>query len=413
MSNSRFPILLTICLGCLGFIPSLDSVSLLSGLPPVFAQTTEPSPTEVKPAIPKVRETQVSRYESLMEAGYLALGKKDFPEAVKSFTEALEERQVKKIQLSRYESLMEAGYLALAKKDFPGAVESFTEALKERPDDPKVEDALEDARAQALFNPLTSEQRTFGAKLFPLLPILGAALLGLVILGALAPFLAKKYLPDLKVSKPPTPKYKFDGLEDGYGSFGTTEVEEEWNPDLPVQRTTRLPNVDLILKLIEDLKDTEPRTRRRAIWKLAQISDSRSMKSLVDSMIETDSYERSLVLEALSQICIRTLRPMNQALAISLQDQNAQVRKNALRDLTRMYNVMAQVSQLVAHATDDPDIEVQETAKWAMKQLNLPAPVKLDIPDVVADDSVASEESSYSVASEESSYTESAEFEEL
>ena len=365
MSNSRFPILLTICLGCLGFIPSLDSVSLLSGLPPVFAQTTEPSPTEVKTAIPKVRETQVSRYESLMEAGYLAL----------------------------------------AKKDFPGAVKSFTEALEERPDDPKVEDALEDARAQALFNnPLTSGQRTFGAKLFPLLPILGAALLGLVILGALAPFLAKKYLPDLKVSKPPTPKYKFDGLEDGYGSFGTTEVEEEWNPDLPVQRTTRLPNVDLILQLIEDLKDTEPRTRRRAIWKLAQISDSRSMKSLVDSMIETDSYERSLVLEALSQIWIRTLRPMNQALAISLQDQNAQVRKNALRDLTRMYNVMAQVSQLVAHATDDPDIEVQETAKWAMKQLNLPAPVKLDIPDVVEDDSVASEESSY---------TESAELEEL
>ena len=375
MSNSRFPILLTMYLGCLGFIPSLDSVSLLSGPPPVFAQTTEPSPTEVKPPIPKVRKTQVSRYESLMEAGYLALGKKDFPEAVKSFSEALEER----------------------------------------PDDPTAKNALEEARAQALVNPPTSEQTTSAAKPFPLLPILGAALLGLVILGALAPFLAKKYLPNLKVSKPPTPKYKtpttpssngFDDLGEGFGSFGTSEEEEEeeWNPALPVQRTTRLPNADLILQLIEDLKDTEPRTRRRAIWKLAQISDSRSMKSLVDSMIETDSYERSLVLEALSQICIRTLRPMNQALAISLQDKNPQVRKNALRDLTRMYNVMSQISQLVAHATDDPDTEVQETAKWAMKQLNLPAPVKLDIPDTVADDSAASEESSY---------TESAELEEL
>ena len=372
MSNSRFPILLTMCLGCLGFIPSLNSFSFLSGPPPVFAQATEPSPTEVKPPIPKVRKPQVSRYESLMEAGYLALGK----------------------------------------KDFPGAVKSFTEALEERPDDPTAKNALEDARAQALVNLLTSEQTTSAEKPFPLLPILGAALLGLVILGALAPFLAKKYLPNLKVSKPPKPKYKtpttsssngFDDLGEGLGSFGTSE-EEEWNPALPVQRTTRLPNADLILQLIEDLKATEPRTRRRAIWKLAQISDSRSMKSLVDSMIETDSYERSLVLEALSQICIRTLRPMNQALAISLQDKNPQVRKNALRDLTRMYNVMAQISQLVAHATDDPDIEVQETAKWAMKQLNLPAPVKLDIPDVVADDSAASEESSY---------TESAELEEL
>jgi vesicle coat complex subunit len=62
---------------------------------------------------------------------------------------------------------------------------------------------------------------------------------------------------------------------------------------------------------------------------------------------------------------------MNQALAISLQDKNPQVRKNAIRDLTRLYDVMSQISQLICLALDDSDEEVQETARWAIRQLNL------------------------------------------
>ncbi|MGH2414312.1 MAG: HEAT repeat domain-containing protein, partial [Microcystaceae cyanobacterium] len=92
-----------------------------------------------------------------------------------------------------------------------------------------------------------------------------------------------------------------------------------------------------------------------------------------------DSQERSLILEALSQISTRTLKPMNQALAISLQDKNPQVRKNAIRDLTRIYDLMSQVSQLLCHAIDDSDTDVQETAKWALNQLNLQMPPKLDL----------------------------------
>jgi hypothetical protein len=73
---------------------------------------------------------------------------------------------------------------------------------------------------------------------------------------------------------------------------------------------------------------------------------------------------------------------MNQALAISLQDKNPQVRKNAIRDLTRLYDIMSQISQLICHALDDSDEEVQETARWAIKQLNLQLPPRLDIAPV-------------------------------
>jgi vesicle coat complex subunit len=61
---------------------------------------------------------------------------------------------------------------------------------------------------------------------------------------------------------------------------------------------------------------------------------------------------------------------MNRALALSLQDQNPDVRKNAIRDLTRIYDLVSQISQLLRHAVDDSDAEVQETARWALSQLS-------------------------------------------
>ena len=61
---------------------------------------------------------------------------------------------------------------------------------------------------------------------------------------------------------------------------------------------------------------------------------------------------------------------MYRALAIVLQDERPEVRKNGIRDLTRIYDALTQTSQLVRHATNDPDPEVQETARWALHQLN-------------------------------------------
>lgn len=141
-------------------------------------------------------------------------------------------------------------------------------------------------------------------------------------------------------------------------------------PETPVSETTRLPKVDIIEALIQDLQSAEPSIRRKAIWELAQRGDSRAMQPLLDLMIDSDSQQRGLILEALSQIGNRTLKPLNRALALSLQDDSSEVRKNAIRDLTKIYDLMANTQQILRHAVDDPDRDVQATVKWAMGQLN-------------------------------------------
>ncbi|NJN29055.1 MAG: HEAT repeat domain-containing protein [Synechococcales cyanobacterium RM1_1_8] len=138
-------------------------------------------------------------------------------------------------------------------------------------------------------------------------------------------------------------------------------------PDLV---TSRLARVDIVEVLVTDLQSVDPAKRRKAIWELGQRSDSRAIQPLVNLMASSDSRQRSLILSALSEIGTQTLKPMKQALAISLQDENPEVRKNAIRDLTRIYDLVAQISHLLNAALEDSDPEVQETARWALKQLN-------------------------------------------
>jgi peptidoglycan hydrolase-like protein with peptidoglycan-binding domain len=148
------------------------------------------------------------------------------------------------------------------------------------------------------------------------------------------------------------------------------KTKQSNNKSLAVKQPLRLPKLDLVEELIKDLQEPSPETRRKAIWELAQRSDSRAVQPLIGLLIDSDSQQRGLILEALAQIGTRTLKPMNRALTIALQDENAQVRKNAIRDLTQMYEIIAKLSKLLYLAADDPDPEVQETARWALNQLN-------------------------------------------
>ena len=136
-----------------------------------------------------------------------------------------------------------------------------------------------------------------------------------------------------------------------------------------VKKDSNLAKTNTVTILIKDLKSPDPQKRRKAIWELAQKGDSRAVQPLVDLMIDADSKQRSLILEAISQIGIKTLTPMNKALALSLQDDNPDVRKNAIRDLTLVYELVSQVSQLLSYSVNDPDPEVQQTARWALTQL--------------------------------------------
>jgi peptidoglycan hydrolase-like protein with peptidoglycan-binding domain len=153
-----------------------------------------------------------------------------------------------------------------------------------------------------------------------------------------------------------------------------------------LSETTRLPKVNIADELVRDFHHPDPGKRRKAIWDLGQHGNSEAIQPLVDLMMDSDSTQRSLILAAISEIGIRTLKPMNRALLISLQDRSSDVRKNAIRDVTRIYDQISQVSQLLAHAASDPDSEVQETARWALGQLNrirgLPEGTIASLPDL-------------------------------
>ncbi|WP_341738862.1 HEAT repeat domain-containing protein [Microcoleus sp. CAWBG640] len=144
--------------------------------------------------------------------------------------------------------------------------------------------------------------------------------------------------------------------------------------DIFISEDGERPQVDIIELLIEDLQHLNPNQRRKAIWELGQHGDSRAIKPLVDLLANSDSNQYSLVLATLSEIGVRTLKPMNNAWSISLQNQNPEVRKNAIRDLTRIYELVNQITYLLHYATDDPDPEVQETARWAINQLSFMRP---------------------------------------
>lgn len=139
---------------------------------------------------------------------------------------------------------------------------------------------------------------------------------------------------------------------------------------IPTEKTSRLAKVNIVDELIQDLDSSNPIQRRKAIWELGQKGDSRAIQPLVEQMVDADSQQRSLILAALSEIGTRTLKPMNRALAVSMQDESPDVRKNAIRDLTRVYDVMAQISQMLSMAAEDEDPEVQETARYAISQMN-------------------------------------------
>ena len=139
---------------------------------------------------------------------------------------------------------------------------------------------------------------------------------------------------------------------------------------LPTENTSRLAKINVVDQLIGDLQSSNPTQRRKAIWELGQKGDSRAIQPLVEQMADADSQQRSLILAALAEIGTRTLKPMNRALAVSLQDESPDVRKNAIRDLTRVYETMTQISQMLSMAAQDEDPEVQETARYAISQMN-------------------------------------------
>ncbi|PSN12231.1 hypothetical protein C7293_21060 [filamentous cyanobacterium CCT1] len=158
--------------------------------------------------------------------------------------------------------------------------------------------------------------------------------------------------------------------------YGETPAASRLQPetpvatDLPLEATTRLSRVDIVDSLVQELDSADSAVRRHAIWELGQRGHSDVIQPLINGLLEADSQEKSLILAALAEISSRSLKPMHRALALGLQDPSPEVRKNAIRDLSRVHDTVVQLSHMLVHATQDPDPGVQETAQWALNQLN-------------------------------------------
>jgi|GEM_PF-2574261 len=136
--------------------------------------------------------------------------------------------------------------------------------------------------------------------------------------------------------------------------------------------------IDVVLELIQDLhqsnqlKDTNTSNdlRRKAIWELGQSNDFRAVEPLIQTMPEVDSLEKGLILDAINQIASRSFDSINHARLTSLKDDNTEVRKNAIQDLTSLYQSMSFVTIQLSKMVNNSNLEVQQTAKWALEKFN-------------------------------------------
>jgi hypothetical protein len=407
MNYYRLPILIATCV-------------TLFGVSPTYSQNRGTI------VIAAANATTNNSYESYMQEGQQSIQSGLYQQALDKFQAALKLRPndkyatkaLEEAKTYSYNEYMRQGYAASATKDYPTALKNFQQALKLKPQAfhaieavrnisqyIKISDSSQKKDVAASNNVLQANSR-------PLWLALGAfALFSFII--TISFFFQKKLSPSPSLAGTQNKQYNnpqtINAQTEVVSPLPTVIATEDppTEREIIAQTTIDRPNevtnnsqittttasvtsldreqsksiakLDVVTELVKELEHPSPTKRRKAIWELAQRADSRAMKPLVELMIEADSQERSLILEAVSQIASRTLKPMNKALAISLEDPNSQVRKNAIRDLTRVYDLMTQVSQRLSYSLDDPDNEVRETAKWALKQLNqLPASVKLE-----------------------------------
>ena len=281
-----------------------------------------------------------------------------------------------------YDRLMNLGYEASKQRDYQSALEYFQQALAERPGDYYASAAIRNLEGYlsrgSEVQENASEQRSLWTVFSAFAIVAGVAGLLLFLWSLRQTKSAQPKLSSRKLPQPDSPSPQKPDLPWQQHQHPVWEAERPQEKTIsseadfsPKQQTTRLADFDLLDSLIEELYHPNLTKRRRAIQELGQSGDSRAIMPLIERIIDSNAYEHSLILEALTQISARVLQPMNQALTACLEDPNPQVRKNAIRDLTQLYQLMAQVGQLLNYVTNDTDVEVKQTAQWALSRLNV------------------------------------------
>ncbi|MEM7591173.1 MAG: hypothetical protein AAF383_06575 [Cyanobacteria bacterium P01_A01_bin.83] len=135
--------------------------------------------------------------------------------------------------------------------------------------------------------------------------------------------------------------------------------------------------IDVVFELTKDLQSSDRNVRRKAIWELAKLGDSRVIAPLMAIMPQANSVDKSLVVKAVTQITKRSFKPVNVKLLKMLDDDNPQVRVNAILDLAAFYKFVAPVTQQLCKMQLDSDPQVRQTASRVLQNLNLNYPVSM------------------------------------
>ena len=160
-------------------------------------------------------------------------------------------------------------------------------------------------------------------------------------------------------------------------SDGIEWLVEKYQATVKHQETSHPTNyqfevdIDVVAELIKDLQQGDRRLRRKAIWELAERGDPRSIQPLVNIVSDVSSLDKSLISNAIAQIVHRNFQPINHRLFTNLQQDNPQVKKNAINDLSDLYLFIAPVAKKLLQMQLDSDPEVRQTAVEALRRLNI------------------------------------------
>ncbi|MBN4000657.1 peptidoglycan-binding protein [Nostoc sp. LPT] len=359
MSLCRSSILIFTCFSCVGFYPNRSSAATPNLAPKILELAQASSTVTASPAVLRYgsRKSDVQRLQTqLKQLGYYS-GVVDGQYNTNTEIAVYKFQKVKGLKLDGI-----AGPVTQEK------LQAAMEAKKQFVTSPIVTSPKVTSIAPTSANPKPSERGFIWWLLFAI-GVLGCT--GALIY-LLRWFQKVKQVQKSEISEPKSlSEANKDPITPPLLETVTIQTTTPPSPQLLLpEKTSRLAKLNIVDELIQDLRSSDPMKRRKAIWDLGQQGDSRAIQHLVDLIIDADSQESSLILAALSEISIRTLKPMNRALAISIQNESPQVRQNAIRDLTRVYDMMGQMSQMLRHALEDPDADVQATARYALTQMN-------------------------------------------
>ena len=172
------------------------------------------------------------------------------------------------------------------------------------------------------------------------------------------------------------PETTVDEISEQLANANQPKVDADLMGKVTIVRS-QTTEIDVVFELIQDLQNNTPAegvgakdVRRKAIWELGQTNDFRAVEHLIQIMPQVESLEKSLILDSITRIANRSLETVNNVLLACLDNECVEVRKNAIKDLTYLYQSLSLVAIHLSKMTEDSNTEVRDTAKWALEQFD-------------------------------------------